>query len=503
MNVLLINPPQTTPAATCPGLKFPLGLLYLADTLERHGFAVKIVDCPLHYRLRQKINAQFDKVGLPREQTREIVARFQPAVIGVSCAYSTFEGDSFDIIDYLKPLFPEVVIVVGGAHSSANPEYVLRNPNIDAIVIGEGEEVMLDVAQRIRDRRSLDDTPGIALRTAQGIRTNPRRGYIADLDSVKPAWHLLDMPAYFKHPFNANATMRGNSVDIISSRGCPGKCVFCSIHTVWGRKWRARSPINVVDELEMLYTRYGARQFRFQDDNLTLDKRRIQAICDEIVRRKLDIRWDTPNGVAIGTLDHETLFKMRASGCYRITFGIESACQRIQRYIGKVYDLERVNDLIAYCHRIRIWVCATFIIGFPDETREEIRETENYVLTCAINFPFVYIAQPLQGTKLCLDFQVLRLMPAGFAEFSGIMNTKYDTLHLTGKELMLIQKRLVRNFIIRKAFSYLCPRKFHREILSKIRSWEECVYLFRMFMEISTLVIPANLADRVRGMFSK
>ncbi|MBU0715132.1 MAG: B12-binding domain-containing radical SAM protein [Verrucomicrobia bacterium] len=498
MNILFVNPPQTVPVTErCLNIKFPLGLMYMADTLEKNGFTLKILDCPLHYRIRRSLNAQLDKIGLLPEQIKKTIEDFRPDIIGVSCAYSPYECDSFDIINYIKPLFRHIFIVVGGAHSSANPEYVLRNLNIDAVVIGEGEEVMLDIARRIRDHLSLNDTPGIALRTDNGVRVNERRGYIADLDTVKPAWHLLDMQQYFNHPYNANATMRCNTVDIVTSRGCPGHCVFCSIHTVWGRKWRARSPLNVVDEMEMLMTRYGARQIRIQDDNLTLDKRRIMAICDEIVKRKLDIRWDTPNGVAIGTLDKETLLKMKTSGCYRITFGIESGCKRIQRYIGKVLDLTRVNELMLCCHRVGMWVCATFIIGFPDETREEIRETENYILTCPVNFPFIYVAQPLKGTDLCHDFEKHNLKPAEFIETSSIMQTKYNTLHLTSTELNRIHSRLYKAFVVRKALSYLNPRKFYREMLSKIRSWEDVAYVLHMFLELLNFMIPATLVYRV------
>lgn len=503
MNILFINPPQTiNPHERCSNLKFPLGFLYMADVLEKDGVTVKILDCPLYYHIRRTLNDQFDRIGLLPDQIKKYIEDFQPDIIGVCCAYSSYEHDSFDIINYIKSFFRHILIVVGGAHASANPRYVLRNPSIDIVVIGEGEEIMRDIARRTRDHASLNNIPGTVLKTDHGIRMNERHSYITNLDTVTPAWHLIDIQQYFNHPFNANATMRRNTVDIVTSRGCPGHCIFCSIHTVWGRKWRARSPGNVVDEIEMLYTRYGVRQVRFQDDNLTLDKQRICAICDELLRRKIDIRWDTPNGVAIWTLDQKTLRKMKASGCYRITFGIESGCKRIQQYIGKVIDFNRVNDLITCCHQLGIWVCATFIIGFPDETREEIRETENYILTCPINFPFIYVAQPLQGTGLCRDFEKFHLKSTKFTESSSISQTQYNTLYLNSKELNRIVNSLFKKFFVRKALSYLNPRKFYREVLSKIRSWEDLVYVLRMFLEIRYFIMTVPWMHRIRDLYT-
>jgi len=485
LRILFVNPPLSIVRGhLCTMLKFPLGFLYLATPLERDGFDVKILDAPLYYRTTTTVDDNTVRIGMTFEQIAEEIRSYAPQIVGVSCAYTMSEADSFAVIDYIKQRFPSVLLVVGGAHTSANPGYVLRNRNIDLAVIGEGELTMLEIARQFRSGKSLQDIPGTALVIEGQVRINERREYMADLDEYGASWHLLDMAQYFAHPNNADATLRRNAVDLVTSRGCPGKCVFCSIHTVWGRKWRARSPKNVVDEMELLCRQYGARQFRIQDDNLTLDKRRIIEICDEIVRRKLDIRWDTPNGIALWTLNEDVLKKMKQAGCYRVTFGIESACSRTQQYIGKIVNLQRIRDIVNYCHRIGLWICGTFIIGFPDETRDEIRETEQFIVKSRFNFPFIYVAQPMQGTRLYEDFKAHNLLPDEFRPMSSVDQTRYDTLHFNQSELNDMVRNIYMRFYRHKALSYLNPLRCYREFLSKIRSREDLNYVLRMAVAI-------------------
>ena len=482
--VLLINPPQSVPAASpsC-NIKIPLGFIYMAGVLEDHGFEVQILDCPLEFGTRTPVDAATVRLGTPPAQILSIVRDFAPSVIGVACSYTAYESDSFDLIADLKREFPEIPIVVGGAHTSANPALVLRNPLIAVAVIGEGEMSMLDIASAVRDGRSLNDIPGTAAVVDGQVRINPPRPYIQDLDSLHPAWHLLDLPAYFRHPANSEATMRKNAVDIITSRGCPGRCVFCSIVTVWGRGWRGHGVQHVVDEIERLYRDHGVRQFRFQDDNLTLKKDRILAICDEIIRRKLDIRWDTPNGVAIWTLDEEVLDRMKQAGCYRLTFAVESGSPRTQKYIGKIVTEEKLARLVRRCQKLGIWVCGTFIIGFPDETLDDIQQTRRVLLHCGINFAFIYIAQPLPGTRLMDDFIKHGLVDKLRSD-SVIGCTRYNSLHFTADELNRMLAGLYRDFYVHKALSYLNPLVLWREILSKLRSVEDWKFFLRMLATV-------------------
>lgn len=481
IKILFINPPLSYPSnAKFTNLKLPLGFLYMAGVLEKRGFEVNILDCPLYYQYHKQVDDSTVKIGLPFNKIKEIICRFNPEIIGVSCAFSMYEHDSFELIDFIRKNFRKPLIIVGGAHSSANPVYVMRNKNIDMVVIGEGEMTMLEIAEKFRNKQSLNNLRGTAVRMNNKIKVNKLRDFIEDLDDLRPAWHLLDMEKYFDHPDNSLATMRKRSIDLITSRGCPANCVFCSICTVWGRKWRGRSPKNVVDEIEFLSKKYGAAQFRFQDDNLTLNKERIIEICNEIIKRKLDIKWDTPNGVALWSLDKEILLKMRQAGCYRTTFAVESGSKMTQKYIGKILDLEKINDLIDYCHQIKMWICATFIVGFPGEKIKDILETEKFMTSSKINFPFLYIAQPYQGTRMYEDFKKEGLIKEHFVRLSNVGKTYYDTLNFKSKELNYLRNRLYKRFYMKKMLSYMNPINFYSEFLSKVRSLEDVKYVIKM-----------------------
>lgn len=484
--VLFINPPlSSTSKAKFTSHQFPIGFLYMASLLEKNSFIVKILDCPLFYKQKRKINKNILKFGLFPEEIKKVVQEFKPDIVGVSCSFSMFESDSFEIIDLIKKINKKIIIVVGGAHASSNPEFVLRNKNIDLVIVGEGELTMLEIAEKLRDNKSLKNIKGTALLDTK-FKQNNQREPVKNLDDLEPAWHLIDFRKYFEHPDNHSITMRHPSINIITSRGCPGNCVFCSVHTVWGRRWRAISAKKVVSQIEYLHKNFGIKHFRINDDNLTLDKKRIIEICDEIVRRKLEIKWDTPSGLAIWTLNKEVLDKMKKAGYYRITFGIESGSKNTLKYIGKNIDLKKSSELIDYCHKIGLWVASFFVIGFPYEKKEEIEETINYIVNSKINFPFVFIAQPYPGTRMYQDFQKENLILDGVLETSTPIITKYNTKYLTADELIRLRNRIYKKFYLKKIISYTNPYTFYNEFLSKIRSFEDLRYIFKVMNNLFT-----------------
>ncbi len=203
----------------------------------------------------------------------------------------------------------------------------------------------------------LKEVKGIAyLENGKTIKTPPRP-VIEDLDSLPfPARHLLPMNAFFeaakKRPISGN--LKKPSIRMLTSRGCGHNCIFCSNYIVMGRKWRARSPENVVNEIEQIVRTYGIKQVDFLDDNITLDRKRMEAICDLIKERKLDIEWCTPNGVRADCLDEELLRKMKASGCKRILIAPESGVQRIvDQVIRKKQDLQKVENAVVSSQKSR------------------------------------------------------------------------------------------------------------------------------------------------------
>ncbi|MEK6906849.1 MAG: radical SAM protein, partial [Nanoarchaeota archaeon] len=435
-----------------------------------------------------KIDENSVKFGLFQEDIEKEVREFNPDIVGVSCSFSMYESDSFWVIDVIKKINKNIKIVVGGAHASSNPKFVLRNRNIDLVVIGEGELTILEIAQRIRSGKRIDNILGTSLFKGKKFIMNKPREHISDMDGLDLAWHLIDFKKYFEHPDNSSVTITKPSINIISSRGCPGNCVFCSVHTVWGRKWRAMSIKKVVDQIEFLYKNYNIKHFRINDDNLTLNKERIIGICAEILKRNIDIKWDTPSGVALWTLDEEVLDIMKKSGYYRITFGIESGSRETLKYIGKNIDLEKTKKLIQHCHKIGLWVASFFIIGFPYETIKDIKETEAYIINSKLNFPFIFIAQPYQGTRMYHDFLKEGLIES-FLNISNSTITKYNTKHFTANQLNTFRRNIYKNFYISKIKDYSNPLVFYKEFLSKIKNFRDIIYIIKIFRSMVTNLI--------------
>jgi len=354
------------------------------------------------------------------------------------------------------------------------------------IVRGEGEIVFSNIAKNFKNKKKIKSISGTIIRKSNGeIKINKPAEYIKNLDEIPfPARHLLPMEKYLKQPLNFIANMRKPTTEIITSRGCPFNCIFCSIHTVWGRKWRARSAKNVVDELENLKKKYGIKEFRFFDDNMTWDKKRIIEICDEIIKRKLNIKWDTPNGIAIATLNEEVLKKMKQAGYYKIIMGIESGSKKTLSFIRKPVSLKHAKKIINLCNKIGIWTWSTFVIGFPDETREDIEKTIDFAKKSGLNFVTFYVAQPYPGTEMYDIYEKKGLLKGGVKSNSNVTNTQYDTNQFSAKELNELLKKAYSEFIRYRIVSYLNPVKFYKEFLNRIQNFEDLKYVFRMFLNL-------------------
>ncbi len=488
LKILFINPPLSVgKEVKYASHQIPLGFMYMAGVLEKEGFVVKILDCPLYYKKRRKIDEKTSKIGLyPKEIERQI-KNFDPDIVGVNCSFTMFEQDAFEAIDIAKKAKKDAFIVVGGAHASSNAKLVLRNSKIDLAILGEGELTILEIMQKMKNKKTLENIRGTAfIKNNKFIKNSPREP-IKNLDNLEPAWHRINFKKYFEHPDNSGITLRGPSINIITSRGCPMNCIFCSVRTVWGRKYRAMSTKKVLDQIEFLYKKYKIKHFRFNDDNLTLNKKRTIEICQGIIDRGINIKWDTPSGVAFWTLDKEILSLMKKSGYYRITFGIESGSKNTQKYIRKDVDLKKIDSLIEHCHKIGLWVASFFIIGFPFEKKEEIEKTIKYITNSKINFPFVFVAQPYPGTEMYEDFKNNNLLEKGVLKSSTPIHSKYRSKYFAGEELNVMRGNIYKKFYFKKIIRYTNPFIFYREFLSKIRSKEDIVYVYKILKNLLTI----------------
>lgn len=450
----------------------PLGLAYLASMTENKGFETRILDA-LILGINQKrwLNNEKFQVGLSDSEVKKYLKEYKPGLVGISCAFTTYAEDSFRTARLVKETLPNAVTVFGGAHTSAMPETVVKDKNVDIAVVGEGELSFLEIAERIESKKRIDNVKGTVVKKGKMIIRNAPREFIENINELPfPARHLLPMQLYKEHEHRHYPFAKKSPVtEIVSSRGCPGNCLFCSIKNVWGRKWRARSPENIVAEIESLNKKFGIKEFNFIDDNISANPQRLEKFCDLLIRKKLDITWETSNGIAIWTLDEKLLKKMRDSGYYRAKFGIESGSIETLKYIRKPVNLERASRIIEICNKLGIWSASTFVIGFPDETREEIEKTINFAKNSGLDYARFFIAQPYGGTELNAEFKKHSLMEREL-HGSSTFKTKYNTLHLNSEELNELRSRAESDFIKKTMQRYLHPKGFFKYLYPKINS---------------------------------
>jgi radical SAM superfamily enzyme YgiQ (UPF0313 family) len=236
----------------------------------------------------------------------------------------------------------------------------------------------------------------------------------------------------------------------------------------------------VVDEIEEVKRKYGVGEIHFVDDNISTKIDRLIAICDELIKRKVNIKWTTPNGVAIWTLTKEALDKMKKSGCYRLTFGIETACEETREYIRKQHsDLKKMKEIIEYANRLGIWTVSTFILGFPYENREQIEETVQFTLKSDLDFAFFFLPMPFPNTELTEDYKNLGLLPELKSdEWGKFLSGTHGvaTKNFSVEELRGIQKQAYFKFIRSRFLKFLNPLR----IIGKIKSTEDFKYCCKL-----------------------
>ena len=324
MRVCLINPPRIHPKLWGkPSVFQPLDLAYIAAVLEKQQHLVNIIDAPGEgWKNLEEIDGMKYRQGLPNEAIARRVKEWAPDIVSITVPFSGWWKSTSEVISAVKNTNKNMSIVLTGLHPSARPQECLANPDVDFVVISEPEQTMVELVDELNQGSgNFEKINGIGFVKNGKTVITPPRPPIQDLDSLPlPARHLLPMQTYFdavkENPLRGEVCKPWAMMT--TSRGCPYDCVFCTSHTVVGRGWRGRSPQNVVDEIDHLVRTYGVKQIDFYDDNLTLDKHRVENICDLIVKRGINIEWFTPNGVRADTLDEAVLKKMKAAGCKKI-----------------------------------------------------------------------------------------------------------------------------------------------------------------------------------------
>ena len=375
MRVLLVNP-------SYPFEEFPrllVTLPYLAAALRADGHEVEILDLLLSRTTPENIERRME--------------RFRPQLVGITSVTLNHHIAS-GIAEVVRKCDGEVPIAMGGPHVAFEIEGSFRDlPALDFIGIGEGEHTLVELARALEGRMDLRDVRGLALRDRRDgrIERTPERPLADDLDLLAPpARDLVPLARYLA--FDSHAS-------VVTSRGCPYECVFCSAPAWTGRKVRYRDPMRCVDEIEDL-AELGFSEITIEDDLFTLYRKHFLAVCGELVRRDTGIRWNAFSRV--DTITPEIVGAMAEAGCHAICFGVESGSQDVLDLVKKHSSLAKVRDAIRMAQEVGINVLASFIIGLPGETEETIRETVAFAESLRQEFGSLYgfhVLAPFPGTE--------------------------------------------------------------------------------------------------------
>lgn len=404
----------------------PLGLGYLASSLVTTGVQVKILDClALGWHKEEEINDSLIQVGLSDEEIREVVAEYRPEIVGVNCQFSRQNRIYHRTFSLVKEEFPGSIVIAGGPHVTVCPEEILSDDNCDYILMGEAEESVKDLVIALQRDEEISQIDGLGWRENGEIHINPKTAWIEDLDSIPfPAYHLMDLDIYYGVKASHGLRHRNRFMPIMTSRGCPAKCTFCSARRVWGDRYRMRSVDHVIEEMKILRYQYDVEEIMFEDDNVTANPKRAKNLFRRMIDEKLNFVWDTPNGVGVWSIDTEMLDLMKDSGCLCVNFPVESGSQRVlSDIIKKPQKLSRIEHLIDHCKKIDLDFGMFLVIGMPGETISEIWKSIKFAANCGCFHPHISVATPYPGSEL---FEICKEKQLFSKEFS------YDDLFIRG-----------------------------------------------------------------------
>ena len=439
---LLVNPPFSvserygSDMKKFGGVSEPLGLAYLASSLEKNGFSVRIIDAPAE--------------GFSSRDIVESCITEEVNLIGVTFLSPMFSSIK-KLAEQVKRYHPEVTIIAGGPHPSALPERTLEEiPSIDIICVGEGERTIVEVAEYLSGKREIKDIKGIAYRDGNQIRLNSPRPMENSLDSLPPpARHLLPMNEY---KLTATRTKgSGFCPTIILARGCPFNCQFCS-HP-FGRTFRHHSVNRIMEEVTELIENYEITQVNFEADTLTINKAFVMELCNAIIDRKLNIAWTCES--RMDTIDEEMLRIMKKAGCWQISYGVETGSQRLLDYIVKGLTKETIIETFRITKKIGISIRGFFMLGLPTETKKESLKTIRFAQKLNPLWAQFTITIPYPGTPMFQQLQregrIQHYNWTDYNTWGGWADKKlpYVSEGRTEEEIKDLQKKAMRMFYMR------------------------------------------------------
>ena len=386
--------------------------------------------------------------NLSEDECQKRINDIHPDIVLVSGQSVEYHQQVHTALAVTKKVSKNIVTVMGGVYPTVLGSEVLSDPNLDYIFLGHAEERVVGFIKLVLtgDRELLHDLPGVGFKDEKGnMRINPIRSYIADVKTmVKPDYSLLNIEPYLiRDTLDYQTSGHVRSVEILTTYGCPYKCVFCANWTISGRRVAYRPIEDVLEEIDFLVKEYSIEELVFFDDCLLMDKKRVQKLFSSLVERKYDLKWKAVN-VTAWHLNDQLLNLFKESGCKQLTIAVESGSQRVlKEIIKKPLKLEIVPPIVKKCRELGITITANFVIGFPGETWEEIRTTFRYAEECDFDLIHFFIATPQPATELYQITKDQGLLPDDFSfftsEFQGFGRAFITTDEFTPEELMILR----------------------------------------------------------------
>ncbi|MFA5161646.1 MAG: radical SAM protein [Elusimicrobiales bacterium] len=405
--VMLISPRMAGEAGGVNRLQPGLGLGYIAAMLEQEGFSVRVFDAALAGESKDGF------LGCSDGEAAAAIADFGPDFVGITIPFSSAARDAYALAKISKTAAPRAPVILGGAHSSGvlldysagfgRGALEMAASGADYAMCGECDAAFGQLLGALSSGADAASVPGAAAMRGGELRLSGKRP-AADINSLpEPARHLMDMEGYFRHgKFHSSKSTGRRVLNVITSRGCPENCFFCSTPSVWGRRLRLRNPASVLAEISGAVSRYNIEEIQFEDDSLTASAEHINQLCSGLER--LGLPWCTPNGIRADyqAKDRKALFsRMKRAGCYQITLACESGSQRVlDGIIGKRLRAEEFRPAIDAAKEAGLFVHTFWMAGFPGETRAEMELTAKTAAESGADSFSLAIAAPLPGTPL-------------------------------------------------------------------------------------------------------
>lgn len=457
MNDIVLVAPHTPLAdiygnlANAGNITPPLGICYIASYLEEKGYKVDIIDGSVR--------------NLTLKQLVHQILSFHPIALGITSNVATARN-AFELARAVKEKDSEIVTIFGGPFVSGLRDEALEK-DFDYAIYGEGEVTTYELMKCIGGDLKPEEVDGLIYRKNGNVTVNKPRKYLLDLDELPlPARHLIPIQEYKFSPINF---LRLPVTSMITSRGCPYRCIFCDSST-FGRKVRYHGVEYVIKEIEFLVSKYKIKEVRFDDATFTLNKERVIRICDEIINRNIDITWTCFSRT--DNVDKELLQKMKDAGCWRIDYGIETGNQEVMDFLKKGLALDEVKNSIKSAKKIGIRVRGHFIIGYPIDTVETIDETINFARDMPLDRVIFTLIQPIPNTELYKICQEKGEIIHDYRSPCPTFDVSYVPPNLTKEDLEKKIKEAYIKFYLRPA--YLLYR------LLSIRSWRDMIRGWRM-----------------------